>query len=429
MKKTFIKIKKFFKVFGPGVVTGAADDDPSGIATYTQTGAKFGYGQLWTVIAMLPLMVAVQEACARIGAVTGHGLSTVIKTNYSKKVLYAAVLLVVVANTINIGADIGALAAAAQLLVPVNFTILTLGFTALILVLEIYTSYRVYSRILIWLALTLLAYPLTLFIIDKPWQTIIAATFLPHVELNFEFFFIITGVLGTTISPYMFFWQASQEVEEEKELHLTSRYGKPKIGVQFIKNLRLDNLTGMIFSEFATWSIIVVAATVLHQNGITNVTSAAEAAKALEPLVQTFPYSGFLSKLIFAIGIMGLGLLSIPILSGSAAYAISEAFNMKEGLNLKLKKAHGFYGIITIATLIGLMINFIGIDPIKALVFTAVFNGVAAVPLIFLIARIARNKKIMGEYRSGWLSNTTVWITFIVMLASAVAMFYTLAQG
>jgi NRAMP (natural resistance-associated macrophage protein)-like metal ion transporter len=429
MKKPFIKIKKLFKVFGPGVVTGAADDDPSGIATYTQTGAKFGYGQLWTVIAMLPLMVAVQEACARIGAVTGHGLSTVIKTNYSRKVLYAAVVLVVVANTINIGADIGALAAAAQLLVPVNFTILTLGFTALILVLEIFTSYRVYSRILIWLALTLLAYPLTLFIIDKPWHSIIAATFLPHIELNFEFFFIITGVLGTTISPYMFFWQASQEVEEEKELHLTSRYGKPKIGAQFIKNLRIDNFTGMIYSEFATWSIIVVAATVLHQNGITNVTSAAEAAKALEPLVQTFPYSGFLSKLIFAIGIMGLGLLSIPILSGSAAYAITEAFNMKEGLNLKLKKAHGFYGVITIATLIGLMINFIGIDPIKALVFTAVFNGVAAVPLIFLIARIARNKKIMGEYRSGWLSNTTVWITFIVMLASAVAMFYTLARG
>jgi NRAMP (natural resistance-associated macrophage protein)-like metal ion transporter len=429
MKITFIKIKKFLKVFGPGVVTGAADDDPSGIATYTQTGAKFGYGQLWTVIAMLPLMVAVQEACARIGAVTGHGLSTVIKTNYSKKVLYAAVLLVVVANTINIGADIGALAAAAQLLVPVNFTILTLGFTSLILVLEIFTSYRVYSRILIWLALTLLAYPLTLFIIDKPWQTIIAATFLPHIELNFEFFFIITGVLGTTISPYMFFWQASQEVEEEKELHLTSRYGKPKIGVQFIKNLRLDNLTGMLFSEFATWSIIVVAATVLNQNRITNITSAAEAAKALEPLVQTFPNSGFLSKLIFAIGIMGLGLLSIPILSGSAAYAISEAFNMKEGLNLKLKKAHGFYGIITIATLIGLMINFVGIDPIKALVFTAVFNGVAAVPLIFLIARIARNKKIMGKYRSGWLSNTIVWITFIVMLASAIAMFYTLAHG
>jgi NRAMP (natural resistance-associated macrophage protein)-like metal ion transporter len=429
MQKTILKLKNFLKVFGPGVITGAADDDPSGIATYTQTGAKFGYGQLWTVVVMLPLMTAIQEASARIGAVTGHGLAAVIKTNYSKKVLYAAVLLVVVANTINIGADIGALAAAAQLIIPINFVILTLGFTALILTLEIFTSYRVYSRILIWLALSLLAYPLTVFIVKQPWHTIFVATFWPHVEINFEFFFFITGVLGTTISPYMFFWQASEEVEEEKEQHLISRYGKPKIGVKYIRNLRIDNFTGMVFSEIGTWSMIVVAATVLHQNGVTDVRSAADAAKALEPLVQTFPHAGFLAKLIFAVGIIGLGLLGIPILSGSAAYALSEAFNMKEGLNLKLKKAHGFYGIITIATLIGLMINFIGIDPIKALVFTAVFNGVAAVPLIFLIARIARNKKIMGEYRSGWLSNTTVWITFLVMLASAVAMFYTLARG
>ena len=429
MKKTFLKMKNFFKVFGPGVITGAADDDPSGIATYTQTGAKFGYGQLWTVIAMLPLMTAIQEACARIGAVTGHGLAAVIKTNYSKKILYSAVLLVLVANTINIGADIGALAAAAQLLIPINFVILALGFTALILVLEIFASYQVYSRVLMWLASSLLAYPLTVFIIHQPWQTVITATVLPHVEFNFEFFFIITGVLGTTISPYMFFWQASQEVEEEKALRLTSRYGKPKMGKTFIRNLRLDNFLGMLFSEFATWSMIVVAATVLHQNGITNVASAADAAKALEPLVQTFPYSGFLAKLIFAVGIIGLGLLSIPVLSGSAAYALSEAFNMKEGLNRKLKKAHGFYGVITIATLVGLVINFVGIDPIKALVFTAVFNGVAAVPLIFAIGRIARNRKIMGDYRSGWLSNIVVWITFLVMLASAVAMFYTLARG
>jgi len=274
-----------------------------------------------------------------------------------------------------------------------------------------------------------LAYPLTVFIVSQPWHTIFVATFWPHVELTFEFLFIITGVLGTTISPYMFFWQASEEVEKEKAHHLISRYGRPKIGAKFIRNLRIDNFLGMIFSEIATWSIIVVAATVLHNNGVTNVASAADAAKALEPLVQTFPYAGFLAKLIFAIGIIGLGLLGIPILSGSAAYALSEAFNMKEGLNLKLKKAHGFYGVITIATLIGLMINFIGIDPIKALVFTAVFNGVAAVPLIFLIARIARNRKIMGEYRSGWVSNTVVWITFLVMLASAIAMFYTLARG
>jgi len=429
LNKVFIKLKKVFAIFGPGVITGAADDDPSGIATYTQTGAKFGYGQLWTVLVMLPLMTAIQEACARIGAVTGHGLSAVIKANYNKKVLYSAVLLVVVANTINIGADIGALAAAAQLIIPVSFVILTLGFTALILVLEIFTTYRVYAHILKWLALALLAYPLTVFIVHQPWTTIFMATFVPHIELNFEFFFIITAVLGTTISPYMFFWQASQEVEEEKIHHIGNVNGKPNIGTSFIKNLRIDNFIGMVFSEIATWSIIVVAATVLHQNGITNVSSAADAAKALEPLVQTFPNAGFLAKLIFAIGIIGLGLLGIPVLSGSAAYALTEAFNMKQGLNLKLKRAHGFYGIITIATLIGLMINFIGIDPIKALVFTAVFNGVAAVPLIFLIARIARNKKIMGEHRSGWLSNSVVWITFVVMLLSAVAMFYTLARG
>jgi Mn2+/Fe2+ NRAMP family transporter len=201
------------------------------------------------------------------------------------------------------------------------------------------------------------------------------------------------------------------------------------MGKTFIRNLRLDNFLGMVFSELATWSMIVVAATVLHQNGITNVASAADAAKALEPLVQTFPHSGFLAKLIFAVGIIGLGLLGIPVLAGSAAYALSEAFNMKEGLNRKLKEAHGFYGVITIATLVGLVINFVGIDPIKALVFTAVFNGVAAVPLIFAIGRIARNRKIMGDYRSGWLSNIVVWITFLVMLASAVAMFYTLARG
>lgn len=429
MKNPLPKIKKFFKVFGPGVVTGAADDDPSGIATYTQTGAQFGYGQLWTAIVMLPLMISIQEACARIGAVTGHGLAAVIKANYSKKILYAAVLLVVVANTINIGADIGAVAAAAQLIVPVNFVVLILGFTALILVLEIFTSYRVYSKILKWLALTLLAYPLTVFIVSQPWHDIFISTFLPHVELNFAFFFIITGVLGTTISPYMFFWQASEEVEEEKAHHLIGRYGVPRIGGKFIKNLRLDNFFGMVFSEFATWSIIVVAATVLNHNGLTDVATAADAAKALQPLVQTFPYAGFLAKLIFAVGIIGLGLLGIPVLSGSAAYALTEAFNMKEGLNLKLKKAHGFYGVITIATLIGLMINFIGINPIKALVFTAVFNGVAAVPLIFLIAKIARDKKIMGGYRSGWLSNTFVWITFFVMLLSAIAMFYTLGRG
>jgi NRAMP (natural resistance-associated macrophage protein)-like metal ion transporter len=420
------KIWKFLSLLGPGLTTGAADDDPSGIATYSQTGAQFGYGQLWTALYMLPFMAAVQEACARIGLVTGKGIAAVVKEHYSKPVLYAVVSLVVIANTINIGADIGAMAAAAQLLVPLSLIILTLFFTVTILVLEIFTSYKVYSKILKWLALALLAYPITVFIVHQPWGTVLKATVVPHFEFNFAFLFIITGVLGTTISPYMFFWEASQEVEEQKDRGVAIVNGKPKISWGSIRRMRVDNNAGMIISEITTWCILLVAATVLHGSGVTDVKTAADAAKALEPLVHSFPHAGFLAKLIFSIGIIGLGLLAVPVLSGSAAYAVSEAFNWDSGLNLKLKKAHGFYGIITISTLIGLTINFVGIDPVKALVYAAVLNGVAAVPLLFLIARIARNQTIMGEFRSKALSNGLLWFTFIAMGAASVAMFFTL---
>lgn len=426
-EKLGVKVKKFLKILGPGVITGAADDDPSGIATYTQTGAQFGYGQLWTVLVMLPIMMATQEACARIGAVTGKGIAAVIKQNYSKKVLFFLVGLVLVANTINIGADIGAVAAAIQLIIPINFSLIVLLFTALILCLEIFLSYRVYARVLKWFCLSLLAYPLTVFLVAQPWGELLRATLVPNLEFNFAFFFIITGVLGTTISPYMFFWQASEEVEEEKERHLLA-HGKPHLTRNFIRNLRVDNMVGMVFSEMATWSMIVVAATVLHGNGVTDIGTAADAARALEPLVRTFPNAGYLAKFIFATGVVGLGLLGIPVLSASASYALSEALGWKEGLNLKLKKAHGFYGVITIATLVGLGINFIGIDPIKALVFTAVFNGVAAVPLLFFIAKIAGSKKIMGKHRSGWVSRSLVWLTFVVMGMSAIAMFVLLSN-
>lgn len=417
--------KKLLKIVGPGLITGAADDDPSGIATYTQTGAQFGYGQLWTALFLLPFMVAIQEACARIGAVTGKGIAAVAKENYSKKVLYGLLALILVANTINIGADLGAMGAAAQLIIPLNFTLLTLFFTALILVLEIFASYRTYAKILKWLALALLSYPLTVFLVHEPWGTIARATFLPHVQLSFAFLFIITGVLGTTISPYMFFWEASEEVEEEKEKHLIVG-GAAKATKSFMRRMRWDNFLGMLSSEVATWCIIIVAATVLNGHGLTNIATTADAAKALEPLVRTFPNAGYLAKILFAIGVLGLGLLAVPVLSASASYALSETLNWREGLNLKLKRAHGFYGIITVATLIGLMINFIGVNPIKALVFTAVFNGVAAVPLIFIIARMAASKKIMGEYKSGWLSNIVVWATFVLMAAAAIAMFATL---
>lgn len=412
---------KWLSILGPGLTTGAADDDPSGIATYAQTGAQFGYGQLWTALYMLPFMTAVQESCARIGLVTGKGIAAVVKQHYSRPVLYFVVGLVVVANTINIGADIGAMAAAAQLLIPLPFIVLTFSFTAGILLLEIFTSYHVYSRILKWLALTLLAYPITVFIIDQPWETVLKATVIPHFEFNFSFLFIITGVFGTTITPYMFFWEASQEVEEEQENGWIEN-GKPKISWNLIHTMRKDNTIGMIISEFTTWCILLVAATVLHNSGVRDIKNAADAAKALEPLVHSFPNAGYLSKLIFSIGIIGLGLLAVPVLSGSAAYAVAEAFNWKASLNLKLKKAHGFYGIIMVSTLIGLAMNFIGIDPVKALIYTAVMNGVAAVPLLFLIIKIATNDAIMGEYKSGWLSKTLLWTTFVIMGGSAVAL-------
>lgn len=423
------RFNRLFRILGPGLITGAADDDPSGIATYSQTGAQFGYGQLWTALFILPLMTAVQEACIRIGAVTGKGIVTVVKKYYSKKIVIAVVVLVLIANTINIGADIGAMAAAARLIIPISFIILTLFFTALILLLEIFTSYKIYSRILKWLSLALITYFITVFIVHEPWPTILKATFVPHIEFNFAFLFIITGILGTTISPYMFFWEADEEVEEEREKHILRINMNPKISWHYIKAIRLDNVIGMIISQVTTWCIIVSTATVLHNNGITNITTSAEAAKALEPLVHTFPNAGYLAKVIFSLGIIGLGLLAVPVLSGSASYALSEALNWHASLNYKLKRAHGFYGVITIATLIGLFINFIGIDPIKILLITAVINGVVAIPLIFIIAKIANNSKIMGEYKSGWLSNIFVWLTFIAMTVSAIAMFITLRKA
>jgi NRAMP (natural resistance-associated macrophage protein)-like metal ion transporter len=419
-------LKNFLNTFGPGLITGAADDDPSGIATYTQTGAQFGYGQLWTAVFMLPFMTAVQEASARIGAVNGKGIAAVVKQYYPKKILYAVVVLILIANTINIGADIGAMAAATQLLVPMPFAVLTLLFTFLILALEIFTSYKVYKKILMWLAFALLAYPLTVLIVSHPWQQVLYATFVPHIELNYQFFFIITGVFGTTISPYMFFWQASEEVEEEREEHLLKSHAKPHLSKGFLHNMRIDNFFGMFLSELATWSIILVAATVLHNHGITEIRTAADAAKAIEPLVSTFPQAGLLSKSIFAVGIIGLGLLSIPVLSGSAAYALAEAFNWREGLNQKLNRAHGFYGVITLSTMLGLIINFVGINPVEALVFTAVINGLVAIPMIFLIARIAGSQKIMGKYKSGVVSNLIVWTAFVAMGLTGIGLLFTL---
>lgn len=420
-------VLRVLRAMGPGLITGAADDDPSGIATYSQTGAQFGFGQLWTALYQLPLLIAVQEACARIGAVTGQGLAGVIKQHYSRRVLVVMVLLVVIANTINIGADIGAVAAAARLVVDVPAPILAIATAALVAGLEVFIAYKNYAGVLKLLALALLAYPATALIVHEPWKQILIATFLPHIEFSFSFLFIITGVFGTTISPYMFFWQASEEVEEEISAGVAADGdGAPRLGRTFMLDLRIDNTVGMIAAEVAQWFIIMTTATVLFAHGVTNINTAADAAAALEPLVRSFPNAGQLAKDIFAVGVIGLGLLAIPVLAGSAAYPLAEAMNWSEGLSRKLGEARGFYGVIVASTLVGLLMNFVGVDPIKALVFTAVFNGVAAVPLLFMIGLINRDARILGRWRGGFWSQTIIWVTFAVMALAAVAMFYTM---
>lgn len=422
------KIKKFFGMLGPGLVTGAGDDDPSGIATCSQTGAQFGFNQLWTAFLMLPLLIAVQEACARIGACKGKGLAAVISYYYSKKLAYCFVTLLLIANIINLGADLGSITIAAQLIFPINYTVMIILFSIFIICSQIFIGYNRYSKLLIWLCLTMFAYPLTVIVINAPLATVIKATFIPHIDFNFKFLFFITGLFGTTISPYMFFWQASHEVEENHQRRLVSQSGKIRMNKKEIFRIRVDNLIGMIFSQIVSWSIIVVSATAFYLNGIHEIKSAPEAAKLLEPLVHHFPHAGFLAKLIFALGIIGLGLITIPVLAASASYAITEVLKLKNGLNLKYKSGRYFYNIIIVSVLIGVAINYMGIDPFKALVFAAVINGVLAVPMIFIITLIAKNEKIMGNNKSGILSQTFLWITFFSMLASSLSMFFTIGK-
>lgn len=425
-----LRFTRFTRILGPGLITGAADDDPSGIATYTQTGAQFGLGMLWTSLYQLPMVIAIQEACARIGAVTGKGLAGVVKDNFSRKVLIFVVSLVVVANSITIGADIGAIGASAQLLFPnISFTTIALTTVLIILFLEIFVNYKNYARVLKFLSLSLLAYIFTAFLVTQPWGDILKSTFIPHIELNLEFLFLVIGVFGTTITPYMFFWQASGEVEEEKSHNIKSKFGRPVLSKRFLKNMRIDNAVGMFYAQLSQWFIVITASTVLFTAGINNIETAADAAKALEPLVQSFPNAGTLAKWIFSIGVIGIGLQAIPILAGSSAYALSEALGWKGGISSKFKKARGFYLIVVLSMLIGLGINFLGINPIKALIYSAVLNGIAAVPLLFVIARINGSKKILGEYRGGVTSRATVWIAFLVMAAAAIGLFYSLYMG
>ena len=421
------RYSRFLRVLGPGLVTGAADDDPSGIATYSQAGAAYGYGLLWAFPFMYPLLLTVQEACARIGAITGKGLAANLKEHYSRPVLYGAVALVVVANTLNIGADLGAMAAALQLFIDIPYEFLAVGFAIGVILLEVGVPYKTYAKILKWLAITLFAYPVTAFVIGQDWGSIIKATFTLPTNFDMTMMYIIVGMLGTTISPYLFFWDTSEVVEEEIKKHNVAKIGRDPVATKhFLHKLRVDNFVGMSLASITAWFIVIVCASVLFSQGITTINSAADAAKALEPLVSTFPYAGLLAKIIFSVGIIGLGMLAVPVLAGSASYAISESLGWREGMWRKFHRAVGFYGVMILATAVGLSLNFFNIDPIKALIFTAVINGVAAVPLLFMISKVGNNRTIMGEYKNGIWSNLGIWSAFVVMLIAAILLLISL---
>jgi NRAMP (natural resistance-associated macrophage protein)-like metal ion transporter len=419
-----MKLKKILKVLGPGFITGASDDDPSGIATYSQTGARFGYTQLWTAIFVFPFMTVIQEMCGRIGMVTGKGLAGVIRKHYSKWLLFAAVFILLIANTVNIGADLGAMASSAELIFGIPFIFWLIGMTVLTLVLEVFVSYQVYAKVLKYLTMSLFTYIVAVFIVKQDWGAILHSTVIPTIQFNKDYLMNIVGLLGTSISPYLFFWQAGEEVEEQVSDHKIRSMGRgvPHVTKRDLRDMRTDTIIGMFFSNLIQFFIIVTTASTLHANGIHQINSASEAASALRPVAGDFAF------LLFAFGVIGTGLLAVPVLAGSAAYALSEAFGWREGLYLKFKQAHGFYGVITIATLIGLLVNFIHIDPFQMLYYTAILNGIAAPPLMFLILLICNNKKIMGKHTNGLWSNAAGIFITIVMAIAAVMLLLTFGK-
>jgi Mn2+/Fe2+ NRAMP family transporter len=363
-------------------------------------------------------MTAIQEMCGRIGLVTGRGLSGVIRKHYSRPILYGAVFLLFIANTINIGADLGAMAEAAGLLLGIPFVYLLLGMTAFTLILEVTVSYKFYSKYLKYLAFSLLAYIFVVFVVKQDWGQIVVSTLIPSFSLSREYLLNIVAILGTTISPYLFFWQSDEEVEEEVEKGKIIAMGRgvPTVSNREIEAMRVDTVAGMLFSNLVMFFIIATVASTLFAGGIYNVDTAAQAANALRPFAGDFTY------LLFAAGIIGTGLLAVPVLAGGAAYALSEAFGWKEGLYRKFKQAHGFYGTIMVAIIVGLVINFIGIPPFKMLYYAAVLNGIIAPPLLVLILLVSNNKKIMGQRTNSQFSNILGIIITIVMTIAALAL-------
>jgi NRAMP (natural resistance-associated macrophage protein)-like metal ion transporter len=418
-------LKKSWKKIGPGFITGAADDDPSGVATYSQTGSIFGYSQLWIALFSFPFMIVIQQMCGRIGMVTGKGLAGVIHAHYSKPVLYFAVSLLVIANTINIGADLGAMAASAQMLLGLPFLFWLCIMTGFIILLEFFVTYKTYSKILKYLALTLFAYVFTAFIVKLDWGIIVKNTVIPQIKFSKDYLLNIVAILGTTISPYLFFWQASQEVEEAivDDKIQDIGVGTPAASRENVADMNWDTIIGMFFSQAIMFFIIITTAATLHAKGITNIETASQAAEALRPV------AGNLAYLLFAAGIIGTGLLAVPILAGSSAYAVAETTGLKAGLSKKPGRAPGFYGVIAASTLIGMSINLLGINPIKALYYAAALNGLAAPPLMALIILIANNKNIMGKFVNKRISNVVGWMIVLVMAIAGILLIIDSLKG
>ncbi len=413
MKKSNALIK-FWKILGPGLITGASDDDPSGIATYSQAGAAFGLSTLWTSIVAFPLMASIQQMCAKIGLVTSQGLTGALKANYPRPILYLMLLFSFPAIVMNIGADIAGMGAVGNLLFPkIHATYFSVFFTLLLLILIIYLPYQRIAAILKYLCIVLLVYLVVPFLYHQDWMDVAENTFIPTIHFNKDFISVLVGILGTTISPYLFFWQASMEVEEmkNKKRHLI-------VNKKIIHDMEQDVDFGMSFSGVVMFFIILTTGTVLYKAGIHQIDTVEQAAAALKPLAGNFAY------LLFAIGVIGTGLLAIPVLSGSLSYIITETFGREQGLDKKFHEAKAFYIVMAISLILGLSLNYIGISPVKALIYTAILYGMTAPVLIAIILHISNNKKVMGAYTNSKKTNILGFAAFIIMTAAAITLIY-----
>ncbi|MFC3832922.1 MULTISPECIES: NRAMP family divalent metal transporter [Deinococcus] len=413
--------RPWWRLLGPGVITGASDDDPSGIATYSQVGAQFGFGLLWTMPFSYPLMAVTQEISARVGRVTGHGLAGNLRRHFAPGWLYLLSGLLLVANTINLGADLGAMGAAMKLVIGGHGHLYTLLFGVGCVLAQVFVPYHAYVRVLKWLSASLLAYVAVVLAVRVPWGAVLRATVLPHLTLSGPYLQGLIAVLGTTISPYLFFWQASQEVED---LHATPGEERltraPEQAPQQFRRIRVDTFAGMGFSNLVAFFIILTAAVTLHAGGVTTIQTAAQAAEALRPLAGNFAF------VLFSLGIIGTGLLAVPVLAGSAAYAVGEALRWPVGLERRPLAARGFYGILTAATLVGVALNFSPVDPVRALYWSAIVNGVTAGPVMIALMLMASRHEVMGQFTLPRVLRVVGWLATALMLAASAAMLLTL---